>query len=114
MVGRIRLKEGSEARQTRRLRRLEAAVRANNLYVDFVGGPDGEEAELCKACKTDDESDEEFWNGLAEVKLWLPHVSRLDDKPREFHQGQVRLSITQRLNAGRPCMNDELTILGSC
>ena len=113
MLGRIRLKEGSKARHTRRLRRLEAAVEANNLYVDFVGGPDGEEAERCKACKTDDESDEEFWNGLAEVKPWLPHVSSLDGKPREFHRGQVKLSRSQRLTAGRPCMNDNVAILGS-
>lgn len=113
MLGRIRLKEGSEARETRPLRRLEAAVEANNLYADFGGGPDGGEAERCKACKTDDEPDEEFWNGLAEVKPWLPRVSRLDDNPREFHRGQVRLSRTQRLVAGRPGMNDKLTILGS-
>ena len=48
MLGRIRLKEGSEARRIRRLRRSKVAVEAKDLYADFVGDPEGEAAELCK------------------------------------------------------------------
>ena len=61
MLGRISLKEGSDARRLMKLLRLTAAVETRNLYNDFVCDQEGEEAEfckVCKVCKTEDKFDE--------------------------------------------------------
>lgn len=78
MHGRIKFKEGSEARRLRKLRTSTAAIEARILYNDFVsdeksdvdtlGQPKPlEEAELCQVCEANDDSDEEFCHGLTEV-----------------------------------------------
>ena len=71
-----------------------------------------EEAELCQVCEANDDSDEEFWHGLTEVKPPAPRFDSHDRKPHECYRGVVRLSRMQRLTASRSDMNDEVAILG--
>ena len=113
MLGRIKLKQGSEARRVRKLRRKAAAVEAQNLYNEFVCDQEGEEAEPCQVCEAEDKLDEEFWHELAEVKPRPAHIGSHDKKPHEGFQGVVRLSRMQRLTASRSSTNVDNAILGS-
>ena len=110
MHGRIKFKEASEARRLRKLRSLEAIIEARILYENFVGcdvaevGTMGnpkpcEEAELCQVCEANGGSDEEFWNGLCEVRPPAPRADSHVKRPWECIQRTAKPSRMQRLTA---------------
>ena len=110
-LGRIRLKEASEVRRMRKLRMAEATFEARMLYESFVGcGKDAAEEVINPNSRehADDDSDEEFWNGLSEIDPPALRTGGPVKEPWECMQRMARPSRMQRLTASRPSRNELL------
>ena len=105
----MRLKEASEARRLRKLRKAEAKCEARILYENFVGCGDEAIEEVVNPNSRDkngDCSDEEFWNELTKIELPVLRAHRLVKEPWEHVQRMAKPSRMQMLFASRSGKNE--------
>ena len=108
-LGRVRLKEATEARRVRKLRKAEAEREALVLFNSFVRDEDETTEEVVSPKEGEQSgecSDEEFWNKLADVEPSALQVCRNVKEPWEHTQRIAKPSRMHRLVACHSSKNE--------